>query len=88
MSLLELLGLSLAIVAVCMAALWLLSLALKNAGIVDIFWGLGFVLLAAVYFVAADGFTGRKLLVLALVAVWGLRLSGYILWRNRRKGED
>ena len=39
MSLLELLGLSLAIVAVCMAALWLLSLALKNAGIVDIFWG-------------------------------------------------
>jgi len=71
-----------------MTALWLLSLALKNAGIVDVFWGLGFVLLAAVYFVAADGFTGRKLLVLALVAVWGLRLSGYILWRSRGKGED
>jgi steroid 5-alpha reductase family enzyme len=87
-SLLELLGLSLAIVAVCMAALWLLSLALKNAGIVDIFWGAGFVLLSAVYFVAADGFSERKLLVLALVAVWGLRLSGYILWRNRGKGED
>jgi len=87
-SLLELLGLSLAIVGVCMAALWLLSLALKNAGIVDIFWGAGFVLLSAVYFVAADGFSERKLLVLALVAVWGLRLSGYILWRNRGKGED
>jgi steroid 5-alpha reductase family enzyme len=71
-----------------MAALWLLSLALKNAGIVDIFWGAGFVLLSAVYFVAADGFSERKLLVLALVAVWGLRLSGYILWRNRGKGED
>jgi steroid 5-alpha reductase family enzyme len=87
-SLLELLGLSLAIAAICMAALWLLSLALKNAGIVDIFWGAGFVLLSAVYFVAADGFSERKLLVLALVAVWGLRLSGYILWRNRGKGED
>jgi len=87
-SLPELLVLSLAVVAVCMAALWLLSLALRNAGIVDIFWGLGFVLLAAVYFVAAEGFTGRKLLVLALVAVWGLRLSGYILWRSRGKGED
>ena len=88
MSLPELLGLSLAVVAICMAALWLLSLAIKNASIVDIFWGLGFVLLAAVYFVAADGFTGRKLLVLTLVAVWGLRLSGYILWRSRGKGED
>jgi steroid 5-alpha reductase family enzyme len=87
-SLLELLGVSFVLVAVAMAALWLLSLALKNAGIVDIFWGLGFVLLSAVYFVAADGFSGRKLLVLALVAVWGLRLSGYILWRNRGKGED
>lgn len=88
MSLPELLGLSLAVVAVCMAALWLLSLAIKNASIVDIFWGLGFVLLAAVYFVAADGFSGRKLLVLTLVAAWGLRLSGYILWRSRGKGED
>jgi steroid 5-alpha reductase family enzyme len=87
-SLAELLGVSIAVVAVAMTALWLLSLALKNAGIVDIFWGLGFVLLAAVYFVAADGFAGRKLLVLALVAVWGLRLSGYIGWRNRGKGED
>ena len=71
-----------------MTALWLLSLALRNAGIVDIIWGLGFVLLAAVYFVAAEGFTGRKLLVLALVAVWGLRLASYILWRSRGKGED
>ena len=88
MSLLELLGLSLVVVAVCMAALWLLSLALMNAGIVDIFWGLGCVLLSAVYFVTADGFSGRKLLVLALVAVWGLRLSGFILWRNRGEGED
>jgi steroid 5-alpha reductase family enzyme len=87
-SLAELLGVSIAVVAVAMTALWLLSLALKNASIVDVFWGLGFVLLAAVYFVAADGFAGRKLLVLALVAVWGLRLSGYIGWRNRGKGED
>jgi steroid 5-alpha reductase family enzyme len=87
-SLAELLGVSIAVVAVAMTALWLLSLAMKNASIVDIVWGLGFVLLAAVYFAAADGFAGRKLLVLALVAVWGLRLSGYILWRNWGKGED
>jgi steroid 5-alpha reductase family enzyme len=88
MTLLEIIGLSVLIVLAYMAAIWLLSLLTRNASIVDIFWGLGFVLLAAVYFVATDGFFGRKVLITTLVAVWGLRLSLYILWRNWGKGED
>lgn len=88
MPLIELLGLGLLIVLGYMTAVWLLSLALRNASIVDVFWGLGFVLLAAVWFAAADGYTGRKALMLALVAAWGLRLSLYILWRNWGAGED
>jgi steroid 5-alpha reductase family enzyme len=84
----EVLGLSVLIVLAYMVAIWLLSLLTKNASIVDIFWGLGFVLLAAVYFVATDGFIGRKALITTLVAIWGLRLSLYILWRNWGKGED
>jgi steroid 5-alpha reductase family enzyme len=88
MDLPEVLGLSAFIVLAYMVAVWLLSLVARNASIVDIFWGLGFVLLAAVYFVATDGFIGRKALITTLVAVWGLRLSLYILWRNWGKGED
>jgi steroid 5-alpha reductase family enzyme len=88
MSLLELLGISLAVIVVYMTAVWLLSLPLRNASIVDIFWGLGFIVVAAVYFGLTDGFLGRKILITALVAVWGLRLSLYILWRNWGEGED
>ena len=61
MSLFQIIGLSLAAVLVYMTAIWLVSLALRNASIVDVFWGLGFALLAAVYFVATDGVIGRKI---------------------------
>jgi steroid 5-alpha reductase family enzyme len=88
MSLLGIMGLSLAAAVACMTAIWLVSLALRNASIVDVFWGLGFALLAALYFITADGFVGRKILVVTLVTVWGLRLALYVLWRNWGKGED
>jgi steroid 5-alpha reductase family enzyme len=72
-----------------MTLLWLLSLLLKNSSIVDIFWGTGFVVTAWVaFFLTPDGFALRKLLIVLLASVWGLRLSLYILWRNAGKGED
>lgn len=72
-----------------MTVLWLVSLALRNASIVDIFWGAGFVVLGWLYFLLApEGFPARKLLIGVLVTVWGLRLSLYIFSRNRGKGED
>jgi steroid 5-alpha reductase family enzyme len=71
-----------------MLAIWLLSLPLRNASIVDIFWGLGFVIVAFLSLVLADGFAGRRILVTALVTIWGLRLSLHILLRNFGKGED
>jgi steroid 5-alpha reductase family enzyme len=72
-----------------MAALWLLSLALRNASIVDIFWGTGFVITNWVGFaLTPEGFLARKVLISLLVTVWGLRLSLHILRRNWGKGED
>ncbi len=88
MSLPELLALSLAVAVGYMTAIWLLSLALRNASIVDVFWGLGFVVLALAYFAGGDGFVGRKVLITTLVAIWGLRLSLHILRRNWGKEED
>ncbi len=71
------------------SAVWLVSLLLRDASIVDIFWGLGFVILAwAYYALTPDGYATRKLLLVALVTIWGLRLSLYILRRNWGKGED
>ena len=58
--------------------------------VIDVAWGLGFVLVAAVSFVlsAAHGDDGRRLLLLILVALWGLRLAGFIAWRARGAEED
>lgn len=72
-----------------MIVLWLLSLALRNSSIVDIFWGTGFVIVSWItYALAADAFLPRKALLATLVTIWGLRLSLYILWRNWGKPED
>jgi steroid 5-alpha reductase family enzyme len=72
-----------------MTLLWLLSLALKNSSIVDIFWGMGFVIVTwAAFLLTSEGFLTRKLLLTVLVTIWGLRLSFHILIRNWGKPED
>ncbi len=76
------------IVAAAMAVLWLVSLALKDASIVDIFWGAGFVVVAWATFLVADGEQARRVLLVTLTTIWGLRLAGYLAWRNLGKGED
>jgi len=89
MMLLEIFSLALLTILSLMTVLWLVSLVLRNSSIVDIFWGMGFVISSWVYFAFnPDGFLLRKLLIALLVTVWGLRLSIYILWRNSGKGED
>jgi steroid 5-alpha reductase family enzyme len=82
-------GVALLVILGIMTVLWLVSLALKNASIVDIFWGTGFVITVWVYFAfTPDGFLLRKLLIAILTTIWGVRLSLYILWRNAGKSED
>jgi steroid 5-alpha reductase family enzyme len=77
------------VILASMLALWLLSLWLKDASIVDIFWGAGFVITAWIYFyLTPDGFMTRKLLTAILATIWGLRLSIHILIRNWGHGED
>lgn len=73
---------------VLVTLLWLLSIPLRNVSIVDIFWGMGFVLTNGWYYWAGEGNPDRKLLLLILVSIWGLRLSIYLAWRNLGKGED
>ena len=75
-------------VMILMIGLWLLSLKLKDASIMDIFWGPGFAFVAWLTYIMADGFWGRKLLAAVLVTLWGLRLAIHIAVRNFGKGED
>lgn len=73
---------------IMMTILWISSVILKNVSIVDLFWGIGFILAGGFYFNKADGFLLRKSILLAMVILWGLRLSVYLAWRNHGMGED
>jgi len=77
-----------AAIVVLMAVTWLVSLAWRDASIVDPVWPFGFVVVAWVTRVVADGNDARQWLIVGLVTVWGLRLSGYLAWRKRGAPED
>ena len=79
---------SVLVIVVSMVLLWVLSLVKKNASIVDIFWGLGFVIVGWASAINADQVSIAGKVVLALVTLWGLRLSIYLGVRNHGKPED
>ena len=71
-----------------MVLLWIISIPLKNVSIVDMFWGIGFVLVIIVYLFFSENLFIRESLVSLLVVIWGFRLSIYLMLRNWGKPED
>jgi len=88
MSFLQIYAVMLGAILLYMIALWVVSLVLKNSSIADIFWGPGFVMAGWIAFALTGGSMPHKLVLMALVSIWGLRLGGYILSRNFGKPED
>ena len=88
MSIFDLLIINAAVITACMLALWAISIPLRNASIVDLFWGPGFAIVAAVTLLVVDGYAPRQWLLLAMTAIWGLRLGIYLSIRNIGHGED
>lgn len=84
----ELICWNLAVVAGMMLGMWLISLVKRDASVVDPFWGFGFVVLAwsTLFQVPQPG--SRAWLLVAMVTLWGLRLSSYLLIRNWGEPED
>jgi len=68
--------------------LWAISVAVKDASLVDIFWGFGFLVVGAVCLYFARDITPYMILLAALPILWGLRLSLYLGKRNLGHGED
>jgi steroid 5-alpha reductase family enzyme len=64
------------------------SVYITNASIVDIFWGFGFVVIAGYLSFMAESLSLRQILLSALVAIWGMRLSIHLFIRNVGKPED
>jgi steroid 5-alpha reductase family enzyme len=77
---------SLLILAVYMTLGYLIAQIKKDTSLVDIFWGTGFIILAWYSLFKTELFLPRQLVVTTLITLWGVRLTGYILWR--KKGDD
>ncbi len=89
----ELLLINLCVVSGLMFCTWLVSLLLRDVSIVDFVWGTGFVVVGWVtLMVSASPTVGsptlQNWLIVWLTTLWGLRLSGYLFWRNHGKPED
>jgi steroid 5-alpha reductase family enzyme len=88
MTFIEIYFLGLLVITLLMIAVWIVSVFMKNASIVDPLWGSIYVVAAVVYFLTTEGYEPRKLIVAGLVAIWGIRLTIYLLLRSIGKGED
>lgn len=71
-----------------MTGMFALAFGLRNNGIVDIGWGIGFVLIASAGLWLQPAPDPRQWLLWGLVLAWGIRLAVYILLRSKGKGED
>ncbi len=67
---------------------WLASVVKRDASVVDAFWGPAFVVLVLAYRAGAAAPEPRADLVLAMVALWAVRLAAHILARSQGRGED
>ena len=74
-------------VVLTMAVTFAVALRVGRHAVIDVTWGLGFVVVAVVS-LAVTGASPVAVLAVVLVALWGLRLAGHIFLRSRGHGED
>jgi len=75
------------IVFVFMNLMFINALRLKDNSIVDIGWGIGFIIISLWGMIRGSA-NAVPMLSFALISLWGLRLAFYIYGRNKGKGED
>lgn len=76
------------VVLAAVLVLWLISVRVRDASIVDPFWGCGFILVCVVACSTNGPLSTRNWLLTGLTMVWGARLSLHLWRRNRGHGED
>jgi steroid 5-alpha reductase family enzyme len=85
---LTLVGLNLLGLLAVILVLWRYACAIRDASFIDAFWAFGMVLLALGTVLQVGTGGQRGLLLFALTALWGLRLSWHLYVRWRAHGED
>jgi steroid 5-alpha reductase family enzyme len=81
-------GVSLAAMALLFGATFVIGRRIGRFNVVDVTWGLSFVVVAVISAVLGSGDLTRRVLLLILVSVWGLRLALHLAVKLKGKGED
>jgi steroid 5-alpha reductase family enzyme len=76
------------VIGLYMTIVFILALIRKDNSIVDVAWGLGFIIISVYSIIQSGEVDLRKMIVSILVLLWGLRLSFHIFVRNSGRGED
>jgi steroid 5-alpha reductase family enzyme len=84
----EIYGTAFLVVLIMVSALWAISVPLRDASIIDLFWGPLFVAIAWVLLARAGDPGLKPFLISLLVTLWGLRLAFHLTARNLGAGED
>ena len=71
-----------------MTIVFFIALIRNDNSIVDIFWGLGFIVVTAFSVIRSGNLNIQTVVLHLMVVLWGLRLSIHIYTRNKGKGED
>lgn len=79
---------ALGVILLIAAAAWVVSVRKHDVSFVDSLWPLFFLAAAILFAVDAGAGSARSAIVLALVALWAVRLSVHITLRNRGEPED
>lgn len=72
----------------CVALLWLISIPLRDVSIIDMIFALIMVLILVSSVLNADGVGDADRVMLAVVALWALRMTLHLVRRNWGHGED
>jgi steroid 5-alpha reductase family enzyme len=86
----EVLITNLAIIAFCLITLWAISIRIRDASIIDIFWGPGFGIIALTTFILTTSPGPSGLLLMAFTCLWSIRLGTHLAgrWLSHGRKED
>jgi steroid 5-alpha reductase family enzyme len=76
------------VIWIYMTIVFLFALLKRDNSIVDVFWGMGFILISFYTLVRTGNLNPETWIMNLLVLIWGIRLSLHIYLRNRGRGED
>ena len=71
-----------------MTLFFIASLVKKNNTLVDYAWGTGFIIIAIYSFITSESHHAIQIVITTLVILWGMRITIFLLIRNRGKTED